>query len=177
MESFVLVVIYHALRYLPHSKTESTSYILNNVFARRERIRHGKYGGGEARRNLFRHNDYIGHDFKLTSDPLHRWVKAAIAAVKEWIESELAKSDPRDSDGGLELMAWERAAAIPSLPLPAANEPVPVTPRVLDTHDRLAKYFEICLEATNWPVNDKSYNILPDLEKEEKLAKRAIEDE
>ncbi|KAG6875236.1 hypothetical protein C0993_010201 [Termitomyces sp. T159_Od127] len=170
MESFVLVVIYHALRYFSHNKTDSTLYILNNVFTHRERIRHGRYGGGEARKSLFLHNGYIGRDFKLASNPLHKWVKAAIAAVKEWIESELAKSDPEDSDEELGLMAWERAAAIPLPPLPAANEPVPVTPRVLDTHDRLARYFEICLEATNWPVDDKPYDILPDLKKEEKAS-------
>ncbi|KAG6881745.1 hypothetical protein C0993_000198, partial [Termitomyces sp. T159_Od127] len=106
MESFVLVVIYHALRYLPHNQTESTLYILNNVFTHRERLPDGEYGGGEARRNLFRNNDYIGHDFKLTSDPLDRWIEAAIAAVKAWIESELAKSNRK---AGLRSMAGERA--------------------------------------------------------------------
>ncbi|KAG6895061.1 hypothetical protein C0992_003295 [Termitomyces sp. T32_za158] len=177
MESFVLVILYHILRYLPHNKTDQTSRILESVFTRRERLPNGQYGGGESRRFLFLDNEYIGNDFELSSPPLQLWIKTAIMVVKEWIQAERAKSRPREVPTELEIMVKERAAAKKGLPrpvFPATTEPTPPNgPFILDTHEQMAMYFEFCLEETDWPApeDDKPHDILST------PAKRAHDDE
>ncbi|KAG6871965.1 hypothetical protein C0992_010030, partial [Termitomyces sp. T32_za158] len=170
MESFVLIVLYHALRYLPHNESESTAFIIDNVFNLQVRLPSGAYKGGDNRMALFLNRAYIGRDFKLSSPPLQRWVEAAIKAVKEWIDAEFQLGQ-----GITELeIDEEQADANQGVPaLPATSEPPPPkNPSVLSTHDRLAKYFERCLQATDWPAleADKPHDYLSD-------AKRALEDE
>ncbi|KAG6895060.1 hypothetical protein C0992_003294 [Termitomyces sp. T32_za158] len=160
-----------------HERTNQTSRILENVFTRLERLPNGEYGGGEARTSLFLSSLYIGNDFELSSPPLQRWIKAAIKAVKEWIEAERAKSKPGKVTTELEIMVKEQAAAKKGLlrpALPAATEPTPPNgPFVLDTHEQMAGYFEYCLEATDWPAleDNKPHDILSS------SAKRAYDDE
>ncbi|KAG6886862.1 hypothetical protein C0992_001971 [Termitomyces sp. T32_za158] len=166
MESLVLVIIYHALRYLPNNKTKRISYILDTVFTHRVRLPSGEYWGGEARKYLFLYNDYIGDDFTLSSPPLRLWVEAAINAVKKWIEAERAKSKLVKAPTKLEMMIKERAAAKQGVlhPVsPAETEPTPPNnPPVLVKHHRLAEYFEYCLQKTDWPAleDDKPHDVL-----------------
>lgn len=179
MESFVLVVIYYSLRYLPHNKTaKRTSSIIKNVFTHRERLSDDEYVGGEARMSLFLNNMYIGNDFRLSSSPLQRWVKLAMKAVKEWIVAEDAESNLGEGIEELkgieelveEQLATDRGVLTPVLP--AATEPTPPTRlSVLATHDRLAKYFELCLQATDWPAleDDKPHDILSDAKPEDEF--------
>ncbi|KAG6892170.1 hypothetical protein C0995_005032, partial [Termitomyces sp. Mi166 len=145
--------------------------------------------GGEARKNLFLLNDHIGRDFRLFSPPLNRWVRAAIRAVKQWIETELAllnnklgpemtaeeRMDFPDTQMTFkEQIAYVRGTFRPSLPV--ETEPTPMVPRVLDDYEAMAELFTACLEASDWPApaDDEPQDILPYLLAQEK-AKRALE--
>ncbi|KAG6862779.1 hypothetical protein C0991_010243, partial [Blastosporella zonata] len=88
MESVVLVVLYCALRYFHHNREVDVEYIIDKVFYEHTLLNSGNDMGGEAREFLFKEMEYIGGDFALDSRPLHRWIRKAIAAVKQWIESE-----------------------------------------------------------------------------------------
>ncbi|KAG6867120.1 hypothetical protein C0995_005634, partial [Termitomyces sp. Mi166 len=131
--------------------------------------------GGEARQFLFSHKGYIGRDFQLSSPPLDRWVAHAIDAVKEWIETELAKSSPKKPKLTAEGWMGPFSGTLPPS-LPVETEPTPMAPRILDGHKMMAELFANCLRANHWPTpaDDKPYDILPDLLAEEK-AKRALE--
>ncbi|KAG6884201.1 hypothetical protein C0992_006776, partial [Termitomyces sp. T32_za158] len=164
MESFVLIVLYHALRYLPHNKTEKTAYIINRVFNHWVRLSSGVYMGGEGRMTLFQTRAYIGRDFKLSSPPLRRWVQVAIESVKEWVDGEFAKSNPQIASHGPKMTGKERLAAIRS-PLPSNEiQPIAIPARTLDNHEEMIEFFDGCLEAEDWPAlaDDKPHDILSD---------------
>ncbi|KNZ80211.1 hypothetical protein J132_06717 [Termitomyces sp. J132] len=176
MESFVLIVIYHALRYFPHNKKWKTAFILSKVFDDQERLPTGEYTGGTARKNLFLHNDHIGHDFQLSSPPLDRWVWFSIDAVKEWIETELEKSIPNQRR---RIKGEERAHALRGtlrLPLHIETKPIPIHQRDLDDHEIMADFFADIFKAEDWPApaDDKPYDILLDLYATEKSLKRSL---
>ncbi|KAG6856512.1 hypothetical protein C0995_005635, partial [Termitomyces sp. Mi166 len=131
--------------------------------------------GGEARQFLFSHKGYIGRDFQLSSPPLDRWASGAIGAVKEWIETEIAKASPKKPEMTFkEKIAYGRGTFRPSLPV--ETEPTPMVPRVIDDHEAMAELFTACLEASDWPApaDDEPQDILPYLLAQEK-AKRALE--
>ncbi|KAG5337308.1 hypothetical protein C0989_009818 [Termitomyces sp. Mn162] len=178
MESFVLIVIYHALRYFPHNKKRKTAFILSKVFDDQERLPTGEYTGGTARKYLFLHKEYIGRDFQLSSPPLDRWVWFSIRAVKQWIETELAKSDPDDKRS---ITDEQRVAVLKgTLRLPLHIEtkpgPSPMHQRDLDNHDVMNVFFATALAAEDWPApaDDKPDDIIRDLRAAEKL-KRPLE--
>ncbi|KAG5732754.1 hypothetical protein E4T56_gene16727 [Termitomyces sp. T112] len=177
IESFVLIVIYHALRYFSHNKIRETAYILGKIFYDQHLLPTGEYTGGSARKYLFLHKDYIGHDFQLSSPPLDRWVWFSIRAVKEWIETELAKFIPNQR----RITGEERLAVLKgTLRLPLRIEtkpgPIPMHQRDLDDHEIMADFFADALAAEDWPApaDDKPYDILLDLHATEKSLKRSL---
>ncbi|KAG6898870.1 hypothetical protein C0995_008016 [Termitomyces sp. Mi166 len=174
IESFVLIIIYHALRYLHHNKRKRILYILNSVFNGQARLHTEEYVGGVARKSLFLHTDYIGMDFRLSSTPLDQWLAHAIYAVKEWIETEIAKSSPKRPKMTIEeQLAYVAGTFRPSLPV--ETEPTFMPPRVLDDHESMVELLTACLEANDWPglVDDKPCDVLPSLLAQEK--QRALE--
>ncbi|KAG6887717.1 hypothetical protein C0992_011004 [Termitomyces sp. T32_za158] len=165
MESFVLVVLYHALRYLPHNKSEGeTAYIIHNVFNRWVRLRPGVYKGGEAREYLFLNNGYISRDFQLSSPPLQRWVRVAIAAVNEWVDGELVRCEPKIASHEHKRTGEQRVNASCS-PLPSEIQPTAIPARTLDNHRKMIEFFTGCLEAEDWPAlaDDEPRDILSDV--------------
>ncbi|KAG5347719.1 hypothetical protein C0989_011415, partial [Termitomyces sp. Mn162] len=126
---------------------------------------------------LFLHKEYIGHDFQLSSPPLDRWVWFSIRAVKEWIETELAKFIPNQR----RITGEERLAVLKgTLRLPLHIEtkpgPIPMHQRDLDDHEIMADFFADALAAEDWPApaDDKPYDILLDLHATEKSLKRSL---
>ncbi|KAG5326331.1 hypothetical protein C0989_011411, partial [Termitomyces sp. Mn162] len=128
--------------------------------------------------NLFLHNDHIGHDFQLSSPPLDRWVWFSIDAVKQWIETELAKSDPDEKRciTGEERVAVLRGTLRLPLHIETKPGPTPMHQRDLDNHDVMNVFFAMALAAVDWPApaDDKPYDILLDLHATEKSLKRSL---
>lgn len=163
MESLILVVIYYSLRYLPHNESEGAAYIIDIVFNHRVQFRTGEYKGGEARKYLFLCNGYIGNRFKLKSPPLQRWVQVAIKALREWIDGEIAKSEPTIASEEPKRTGKQLVAAICSA-LPIKIPSTDKSPRTLDDHREMAEFFAGCFEAEDWPAlaDDKPHDILSD---------------
>ncbi|KAG6909471.1 hypothetical protein DXG01_017193 [Tephrocybe rancida] len=173
MESFVLIILYHALRYFPHNRKGDTRWILDSVFNTKVPTEEG-YRGYEGRRALFTSKIYIGRDFKLFCSPLHRWMKAAIAAVKEWIDTEeAARRRPEPvlvhATGGL-LTYFDALGSCSEESSESPAPPLDIPPRYLDDHTALAEVCARCLIAHNWPDPNKDMpvDILPLLEAEQK---------
>ncbi|KAG6816028.1 hypothetical protein H0H87_009274 [Tephrocybe sp. NHM501043] len=162
MESFVLVILYHALRYFPHNKKQSTEFIIDEVFNKHLVLPDGQHVGREARGSLFLNMYYIGQNFEMDCQPLNHWIKAAISAVKEWIEGEMEDVPT--------LPAFpDRLAAIKKIPPPppdAFN-----AERYLLTHTFLDNVFTVCLGLPDW-LPDEPLDMLKELEEERETKKR-----
>ncbi|KAG6815598.1 hypothetical protein H0H87_000264, partial [Tephrocybe sp. NHM501043] len=162
MESFVLVILYHALRYFPHNKKKRTRFIIDEVFNRHLVLPDGEHEGGQGRRFLFLNMEYIGQDFEMDCKPLNDWILVAILAVEEWIKSEM-----------------ENIPTLPAVPDPlAAIKKKPPSPpeasnaeRYLLTHTFLDNAFTTCLDFSDW-LPDKPVDVIKELEREEKEGKK-----
>ncbi|KAG6818915.1 hypothetical protein H0H93_000341 [Arthromyces matolae] len=166
MESFVLIVLYHALRYLEHNQADRTLYIIEEVFNEQIPQANGTYGGGEPRMYLFQGHGYITRNFQLSSPPLDRWVDHAIAFIKEWIESQLPKFYEPTSE---ELLSMEYNTGMYT----SAHAPSQgiQSPYLADNYEFLSKIFTFTLAAPDWPENDVPFDILPSLRLAEKRAR------
>ncbi|KAG6823977.1 hypothetical protein H0H87_012759, partial [Tephrocybe sp. NHM501043] len=162
MESFVLVILYHALRYFRHNQKERTRFIIDEVFNKHLVLPNGRHEGGQGRRSLFLNMEYIGQDFEMDCKPLNDWIRAAIMAVKEWIKSEMEDIPTLPA-------VPDRLAAIikiPPPPLEASN-----AERYLLTHTFLDNIFTTCLDSSDW-LPDKPVDAIEELEREEKERKK-----
>ncbi|KAG6842715.1 hypothetical protein H0H87_010870, partial [Tephrocybe sp. NHM501043] len=151
MESFVLVIIYHALRYFPHNKKQLTRYIIKEVFNRHLVLPNGLHEGGQGRGSLFLNMYYIEPDFEMDCKPLNKWIHAAILAVREWITGQTATSGP------------------PTKRLGTNYKPQVPPERELDllTHAVLRQNFTMCLGFLDW-LPDKPVDAIEELERGEK---------
>ncbi|KAG6851614.1 hypothetical protein C0991_007666, partial [Blastosporella zonata] len=169
MESVVLVVLYCALRYFGHNRHKTVTFFLDVVFSQRVLLPDGNYLGGEARKGLFMYMHYIGRDFSLDSRPLDRWMRKAIAAVRQWIESERPPLPARE---WIEFEHSPPSALVDSPSqlvesydeggfkvLPKVAPPAKQTRR-LDSHAYLKRLFERCLSSEDWPEKDPPVDIL-----------------
>ncbi|KAG6819382.1 hypothetical protein H0H93_012346 [Arthromyces matolae] len=169
MESFVLIVIYHALRYFEHNQARRTLYIINQVFNNRTVLPDGDCEGGEGRLALFQNKNYITRNFQLTSPPLHRWVWTTIKVVREWIRSELPNDDDDDYPVGDYIASITQHTSFPAPQSPAIQDRPTGRKRSLDDHSKLANIFAGTLTEPNWP-EDVPHDILPELRAAEKRA-------
>ncbi|KAG6909469.1 hypothetical protein DXG01_017191 [Tephrocybe rancida] len=169
MESFVLIVLYHALRYFPHNQRSETQWILSSVFSNKVLTTKG-YRGYEARKSLFQNKVFITKDFQLVCPPLDMWVEEAIQVVKEWIDTEEAQKPAIQSlrARGPGVLSTLRAGRSSELP------PTLTTTRFLDDHQVLVALFSSCLTALDWPdpTEDVPVDVLPLLEAEQKPEQR-----
>ncbi|KAG6824640.1 hypothetical protein H0H87_011409 [Tephrocybe sp. NHM501043] len=163
MESFVLVILYHALRYFPHNKKQLTGIIIDEVFNKHLVLPDGRHSGGQGRGSLFLNMYYIESDFEMDCKPLNHWIKAGILAVKEWIKGEMEEDIPT-------------LPADPD-PLAAIKKISPPSPeafhgeRYLVTHTFLDNAFQLCLGLPDW-LPDKPVDAIEELEREEKEGKK-----
>ncbi|KAG6851232.1 hypothetical protein H0H87_001364, partial [Tephrocybe sp. NHM501043] len=74
MESFVYVVLYHALRYLEHNGNWNVPDVLDYIFDYEQPDNDGIARGGHNKQLLFlRPQAVLGHTFKFHSEPLDIW--------------------------------------------------------------------------------------------------------
>lgn len=85
IESFVLVVLYHGLRYANHNKIDKLHYIISRVFDDSYEV-NGTVMGGDGKRSMFLINGYLSRDFAFTGNPaLTQWKQSAFKAIAQWI--------------------------------------------------------------------------------------------
>ena len=138
LESFCYVVMYLALRYLPHNKVSVLPAIMANVFEHHYNVPTGVLGGG-GKSAMVHDRNYIGSDLDFTdNEPLTSWIEMALRFVADWY-AYLNQS--------IKYMSPE----IPRLEL--SNRP-------LRNHNALERNFQAALEKT-WPQNDKAVDHLP----------------
>ncbi|GLB40661.1 putative other 1 protein kinase [Lyophyllum shimeji] len=133
MESFVHIVLYHSVRYLPHNKTNVLEAILEQIFDDVLVDRKGVRRGGGNKYALFRlrgeHCMFSG--FQLVDHPpLNAWIEGAIESVGEWLEA-VAPKRPKPTEEDLKTLQ-------------------------LITHQPLVDLFDRCLAQAGWPMDDKA---------------------
>ncbi|KAG6906419.1 hypothetical protein DXG01_014056 [Tephrocybe rancida] len=136
LESFVLVVLSHALRYFGHNlRREHTHTILHSVFVYYLGYPPDYVSLGDDREELFLRSRYIGYHFCLSSVPLQRWLKAGIAIVKQWIKTELCEPCSISGKSGQGM-------------------------RFLDSHARMTSMFTYYLASSKWPQDDVPRDVM-----------------
>ena len=138
LESFCYVVIYLALRYLPHNKVSVLPVIMKYVFEHHYNVPSGVFGGN-GKDNMVQRRGYIGKDLEFTgNEPLTSWIDAALILFRDWYRFvDGANMAP---DAPLRLMGLE-------------DQP-------LHDHGAFDQLFQTALLKT-WPQNDKAVDHLP----------------
>ncbi|KAF8056544.1 hypothetical protein FPV67DRAFT_641555 [Lyophyllum atratum] len=160
MESFVHIILYHALRYFRHNRTPLTLGLIENIFDLEMTNLEGIRMGGDSKRSMFNRGGlkYLGAGFQFASDPLQVWIRGAFAAVKQWLDF----IDPREGDDSQDMMAAAGEAAPDPASAITATAP-PAHFRFKD-HAFMATTFSHCLSLT-WPSEDIAKDVLVDQRK------------
>ncbi|GLB42316.1 hypothetical protein LshimejAT787_1103310 [Lyophyllum shimeji] len=151
MESFVHVILYHAIRYLPHNKSLMTQYILDNVFSNQNILANGDYYGGEGKRAVFM-RDSIADLVFTANAPLTDWVEFARDAVRDWI----AHVDPRHKDKRGRVLGKAKNSSAAPVTAPSDLD--------LTDHESMASAFADCLLFADWPPDDTPIDALAGLQ-------------
>ncbi|KAG6851415.1 hypothetical protein H0H87_001258 [Tephrocybe sp. NHM501043] len=151
MESFVYVVLYHALRYLEHNGRLSVPTILANIFDSEELDIDGIVLGGTNKQLLFlRPQSILGYGFKFHSEPLDIWWNSVRPAVKQWhdhLDLELSAKVKRERTVNRPSAVVVHPEPLPSLPSQLA----------LNTHDHMDVIFKEQLDSS-WPEHEPPPN-------------------
>lgn len=141
LESFILVVIYYALRYGTHNKIDKLPSIMKHVFNHHVAWAPHLITGGEGKQGMFMHKNYIGRDFEITNNPpLNYWIRFSLKVVKQFLTPKFLDLDEDFSRITNDLTE-----------LPVVRKPL-----LLDNHDALMKAWTIVLAQDDWPVDDKA---------------------
>ncbi|KIM35938.1 hypothetical protein M413DRAFT_32165 [Hebeloma cylindrosporum] len=143
LESFCYVVIYLALRYLPHNRVSVLPAIMANVFEHQYIVPTGVLGGG-GKASMVHARGYIGEDLEFTDHkPLTAWIDTALTIIEDWSTStrkwRRSKLMGLGNADGLELKLKDQA---------------------MYDHQGLDENFQTAL-AKKWPENDKGMDQLP----------------
>ncbi|KIM35916.1 hypothetical protein M413DRAFT_449536 [Hebeloma cylindrosporum] len=154
LESFCYLVLYIALRYLPHNKVSTLADIMKNVFENHYDLADGVCGG-LGKTSMVHDRRFIGRDLKFTDNaPLTNWIEVALRIIKDWL-------DYRAQSSGQQQCA---------LPGPSFNTmTLKLEDRPMRDHGYLDLNFRTALEK-EWPKNDEAVDRLP-----KKKPKRTLE--
>jgi len=153
LESFCYVVIYLALRYLPHNKVSILPAIMANVFEHHYNVPTGVFGGN-GKDSMVASRGYIGKDLAfINNEPLTSWIDVALRFLKDWY-------DYLDQ-------------SIRYMPLGATL--LELKDRPLCDHEALDQTFQTAL-AKKWPSNDKAVDHLPSKGKNKRTLEGADEE-
>ncbi|GLB40042.1 hypothetical protein LshimejAT787_0705520 [Lyophyllum shimeji] len=155
MESFVHIVLYHALRYLPHNQPLRIVYIMDGLFHDQNLLPDGSYLGGEGKKSMFITDAFVGPDLQFSPEPLHGWMRWAFAAVRQWINR--VNPAPANHDNALSFGAAHLKGA--SLPTPPAAATPSTADCVLHDHNAMAAIFDYAL-SLEWPNDDRPIDAL-----------------
>ncbi|KAF5381568.1 hypothetical protein D9615_005549 [Tricholomella constricta] len=145
MESFVHIMLYHGLRYFPHTQTAIAIDLIRNVFDHQMvNDDDGMRLGGTNKRAMFKDEAYLGDNFCFRSVPLQRWLVKARKAVLQWLRCvNPAKDDGDSSDEG-----------------DLAPRTAPLRSRCkLYTHEGMDKIFRNALSLNTWPQEETPVDV------------------
>lgn len=159
MESFFHVILYLALRFLPHNKENLISMIMNQVFDSCF-VEDGITLGG---RGKFLLQKYIGRDFKMVNNrPLDDWIDVASFCTKQWTDYwETTRMVPNPEVEKL------RARILPSAkPRSEAAKP----PAFFSSHTPFREMWTAVLERKKpeWPESEHKEDLMMKAVQEEK---------
>jgi hypothetical protein len=126
LESFCYVLLYTALRYLPHNKLDQLSMIMRRVFERYFFDRDGKAYGGDGEVNILA---IIPEDTYFTNNPAMSSLSKAILGIL------------------VHVIVWNLSMAMKSKS--GSTFPNPFT-----THTNLGEIFKAHLRRNDWPEED-----------------------
>ncbi|GLB33269.1 hypothetical protein LshimejAT787_0101530 [Lyophyllum shimeji] len=157
MESFVCAVLYHGVRYFPHSQPNRVGQLMKDIFEYHGRKDDGTTDGGENKRRMMSQGTtFLGSNFHFDSAPLNEWIRLTFQAVKQWLDVV----DPPKSDMEHD---WDAILGEASDPAPARTA-YPLKKLVLEDHAAMISLFSFCLSRPDWP-DDRPVNALPFLER------------
>ncbi|KAG5653720.1 hypothetical protein H0H81_011127 [Sphagnurus paluster] len=157
MESLVHVLLYHSLRYFPHSMPEATEDIINTYFYD-STVRHGRLVGGENKQLLFLlEGEYlIERNFGFTATPLQVLFEYLFEAIGQWIRF-VAPPKTKAKD---RLNRFHPTA--PAITTPPGVTDIPDGIK-LRNYDFMKSIFQKILEEYDWPPEslDRPKDALP----------------
>ena len=143
LESFCYVVLYLALRYLPHNKVSVLPAIMKNVFEHHYNVPNAVLGGG-GKSAMVHDRTYIGEDLEfIDNKPLTTWIDSALTMIEDWYTS---------------VRRWRRMKQSGSAT--AADLELKLKDQPMYDHNALDRNFQTALEKT-WPQNDNAVDNLP----------------
>ena len=148
LESFCYVMLYLALRYLPHNKVSVLPAIMAKVFEHHYNVPTAVLGG-EGKSAMVHDQSYIGPDLEFTNnEPLTTWIQIALIVIKDWYYY-------------LDYLR-RRKYALPgtSINSMAHDGGLKLEDRSMRDHHDLDRNFHTALEKT-WPSNEKVVDHLP----------------
>jgi hypothetical protein len=141
MESFVILVLYHGLRYMKHNAFD-LRWIMTQVFDNSHVGPDGYTRGGDGKRALFMAGAYLDKNFEFTdNNSLTYWIHYAIPAVGQWLRYKLPAS-------------W--SALEEDIPAPLEFGRL-----ALRDHQQLINRWELALNMPGWPSDDKAFDQCP----------------
>jgi len=139
LESFCYVVLYLALRYLPHNKVPALPVIMKKVFEEHSTTPTG-VDGGDGKYSMFSNRKHIGVDLEFTDNkPITSWIDVALRVVGDWY-----------------LYLYQSMIYV--VPGTALME---LKHRPFRDHKALDQIFQTALAAKTWPKDDKAIDHLP----------------
>jgi len=158
LESFCYVVIYIALRYLPHNKVSALPVIIANVFEHHYNILTGVFGGN-GKNDMVLSRGYIGEDLTFTDNqPLTSWIDSALTIIEDWYTA---------------TRRWKRMKLLGS-EIAGVLE-LKLKDQAMHDHRGLDEIFQTALAKT-WPKNDKAVDHLPSKRKNKRMLEGADEE-
>jgi len=140
IESFVILILYHALRYMRHNAFDLKD-IMFRVFDDGTVGPDGYSRGGQGKEALFLRRQHIGKGLKFTdNEPITRWVDLAIGFVAQW---QYHVNPP------------------PTLPFLPPPQPIPDDQVLLRNHQHLIDLWDDVLAMPGWPLNDRAVDYCP----------------
>ncbi|KAK0495796.1 hypothetical protein EDD18DRAFT_1167432 [Armillaria luteobubalina] len=84
-ESFIYVMLYHGLRYLPHNEVgPGLKNLVSFIFDVGIDVGNGEWRGGTAKAALAASLRPLRRDFRFECDPFTSWIVDALEAINEW---------------------------------------------------------------------------------------------
>jgi hypothetical protein len=143
LESFCYVVLYLALRYLPHNKVPELRAIMANVFEHQYDMPTAVHGGG-GKSLMVHHRAYIGEDLEFTDNgSLTSWIDSALIMIEDWYTA---------------TRRWRRMKQEGSAT--ASDLQLKLKDQAMYDHTALDRNFQTALLKT-WPQNDEAMDHLP----------------
>jgi len=138
LESFFYIVLYLALRYLPHNKVPELPVIMAKVFEEHSTMPTAVVGG-MGKYSLFNDGGHLGEDLEFTdNEPITSWIDVTLKLVRDWYD----------------YLGQSKKYVVPGTPSMELKD------RPFRDHNALDRTFQIAL-AKKWPKNDKAADHLP----------------